>query len=78
VSKLLREKFRVPELDHWSAEGLGDRVEAPGRPRVTDYYARLRARPSFAAQVTRYQRKPYVVGQVIRGKFSRALQSRTA
>ena len=59
-------------------EGLGDRVESPSRPRVTDYYACLRARPSFAAQVTRYQRKPYVVGQVIRGKFSRALQSRTA
>jgi glutathione S-transferase len=58
--------------------GLEGLVESPSRPRVTDYYARLRARPSFAAQVTRYQRKPYVLGQLIRGKFSRALQSRPA
>ncbi|MDG2333969.1 MAG: glutathione S-transferase family protein [Myxococcota bacterium] len=49
--------------------GLGGLLASPSRPRVTDYYARVRGRPSFAAQVTRYQRKPYVLGQVIRGKF---------
>lgn len=51
--------------------GLKSLLNAPSRPRVSDYYARLRARPSFAAQVSRYQTKPYVIGQMIRGKFSK-------
>ena len=51
--------------------GLTALVNAPSRPRVSDYYARLRARPSFDAQVTAYQKKIRLLKEMIRGKFSK-------